>query len=146
MPGGYGDRVKWGAAFVWVVLALITTAMPGCGAGDTSAVRASVATGLVAGHDGLTSEQVRTFTSDVRGGWAAVYDPGDPLGCTPGGLWGAPLGPALPEAPCTAWVLQRQKSRWVIHSHGLIGDFDAPDGSPKDLGDPARLVYLASGD
>ncbi len=119
--------------------------MPACGSSDTAAVRSAVSTGLIAGHAGLTAEQVRTFRADVRGSWAVVYDPGHPLGCEPGGLWGAPDGPALPAAPCTAWVLVRQKNRWVVHSHGQIGDFDPPQGSPKDLGDPASLVYLASG-
>lgn len=129
-----------------MVGALTVASMQGCDPSEaSSSIRAAIAAGLVASADGPTAAQAQMFRADIRGSWAATYDPADPPGCEPGGLWGAPDGPAIPNSPCAIWVLVRRKNRWMVSSHGLPGRFDPPAGSPKDLGDPGRLVYLAPG-
>ena len=135
--------MKWGHL---LVCAAVTLAFSGCGTADSSSIRAAVAAGLVAGPDAPGAAQTRMFKADIRSGWAVAYDPASPPGCEPGGLWGEPDGPALPEAPCTTWVLVRRKNRWMVSAHGRVGSFDPPAESPKDLGDPTRLVYLSPGD
>ena len=114
------------------------------GSGDSSSVRSSVIAGLVASSGGgVTTHQAATFQSDIRRNWAIAYDPADPPGCTSGGLWGLQDTPAIPEEPCTAYVLIRRKSRWAVTAAGVPGSFVAPELAPKDLGDETRLVYLA---
>lgn len=108
--------------------------------GNSSSVRTAVVAGLVAsGGGGITTHQAATFKADIRNSWAIAYDPADPPGCSPGGLW----GPHLPPRPCTAYVLVRRKNRWAVIGAGQPGAFVPPERSPKNLGDPSRLVYLA---
>jgi hypothetical protein len=112
--------------------------------GDSSSVRTAVIAGLVAsGGGGITTHQAATFQGDIRSAWAIAYDPADPPGCSPGGLWSTEGGPSLPERPCTAYVLVRRKSRWAVIAAGQPGSFVPPERAPADLGNPSRLVYLA---
>jgi hypothetical protein len=117
----------------------------GCGGGsqgESSAVRAAVVSGLVAHTDNVSLQQATTFQVEIQGTWAIAYDPADPPGCTAGGLWGAPDGPAIAASPCTAFVLTRRKARWTVLGSGPPGTFDPPKGAPKLLGDPTKLIYL----
>lgn len=83
------------------------------------------------------------FQIDLRNAWAVAFDPASPPGCTPGGLWGSPDAAAIPEHPCTAYVLSRRKGGWSVVAHGLPGTFAPPADAPKDLGSPGRLAWLA---
>jgi len=128
------------------LLVLATLAQSAClrPAGDSSSIRTAVVAGLVASGGGaITTHQAATFQGDIRGYWAIAYDPADPPGCTAGGLWGLKNSPTVPERPCTAYVLIRRKSRWAVTAAGKPGTFVPPELSPKDLGNPSRLVYLA---
>jgi len=124
---------------VWLVVA-------GCGLGpgqDAEALRAGVSAGLLASSS-LSLQQVSTFQAHVQNPWAVAYDPADPPGCVPGGVWGEPSGPPIAEAPCKAYVLHRRKSRWALVGSGWPGSFVPPDGAPKSLGAPDDLHYLGS--
>ncbi len=117
----------------------------GCAGGGTAenpAVRAAVVSGLVAATDGVSREQATTFQGEIQGIWAIAYDPADPPGCQPGGLWGAPEGPAIAANPCFSYLLMRRKNRWAVLSSGIPGTFVPPDNAPKSLGDPSTFVYL----
>ena len=138
--------MKWGAASAWLAAILIASCVAACGPTDTSSVRGAIVAGLVAGHDGPSPTQARMFRVDIQSGWAVAYDPADPPGCEPGGLWDAPEGAPVPAKPCVCWVLVRRKNQWNISAHGLPGTFAPPRESPKDLGDPDRLVFLSPGD
>ena len=83
--------------------------------------------------------QIRTFAADVRAGWAVAYDPADPPGCNPGGLIG---GGAAPSKACTAYLLQRSRTRWEVVSKGIPGSLPIPDGVPEGLGQASRLSWL----
>ena len=111
--------------------------------GETASVRSAVVSGLIASQDGLTQAQVHTFKADVQGTWAMAYDPAAPPGCTAGGLWGAPDGPAITEPACLGYLLVRRKSRWAVAASGIPGTFVPPKDAPKGIGDPSRLLYLA---
>jgi hypothetical protein len=126
--------------------AALALCLAACGPADTSSIRGAIVAGLVAGHDGPSPTQASMFRADIRAGWAIAYDPADPPGCEPGGLWDAPEGSAVPANPCTCWVMVRRKNQWIVSSHGLPGTFAPSQESPKDLGDPDRLVYLSPGD
>jgi len=133
-------------ATVLGLLALGTIAQAAClsPGGDSSSIRTAVTAGLVAsGGGGITTHQVATFQADIRASWAIAYDPADPPGCRPGGLWGGSQDPSIPERPCLAYVLVRRKSRWAVIAAGQPGAFVPPERAPSDLGNPARLVYLA---
>lgn len=125
---------------LWMCVAA-TLALAGCASADepvdSPEVRAAVVAGLVAGHDNLPRQQVRTFEADLRGGWAAAYDPADPPGCLPGGLRIA--GPN----PCTVYVLQRRKNRWALVAFGAPGAMHVPEGAPEDLGNVQKLAWLS---
>ena len=137
------SRLHWGA----LLLSLCTvSAVGGCFAdpGDSSSVRTAVVAGLVASSGkGVSANQAATFQGDIRGSWAIAYDPADPPGCTPGGLWGLEGTPQIPARACTAYVLIRRKSRWAVTAVGTPGSFVAPEHAPNILGDPSRLIYLA---
>ena len=129
-----------------VALLLLLLAASSCGrsGGESTSVRTAVIAGLVAsGGGGITTSQAATFEGDIRSRWAIAYDPADPPGCTPGSLWGAPDGPPIPEQPCGCYVLVRRKSRWAVSASGRPGSLVPPEDAPADLGDPARLIYLA---
>ncbi len=98
--------------------------------------------GLVASSDGISLQQATTFKGEIHGLWAIVYDLAEPPGCSAGGLWGAPDGPAVPEKPCKAFVLMRRKSRWTVLSSGIPGSFVPPEEAPKALGDTDNLAYM----
>lgn len=129
-----------------LVLLGLSASLAGCGlaGGEASSVRTAVIAGLVAsGGGGITTHQAATFQGDIRNSWAIAYDPADPPGCTPGGLWGESGTPPIAARPCTAYVLVRRKSRWAVTAAGQPGSFVPPQLAPKDLGEPSRLVYLA---
>jgi hypothetical protein len=134
------QQFKVGAALVVCSLFLVAGCGPG---GDGTAVRTAVATGLVASQTNVSLEQAGTFPAHLDGNWAVAYDPAQPPGCVPGGLWDDAGSPAIPESPCRAWVLVRQKNRWAVLSTGIPGAFTPTSDTPKGLGDPNLLVYLA---
>ena len=119
----------------------------GCSAGagsESAPVRSAVIAGLVATAGGaLTSDQIATFRADIQDPWAVVYDPADPPGCVPGGLWASASSPGIPELPCKAYLMERRKARWTLRASGSPGKLQVPDEAPKELGSPSRLVYLA---
>lgn len=132
------------AALSLLILAVATQSACLGPRGEVSSIRTAVVAGLVAsGGGGITTHQAATFQADIRGSWAIAYDPADPLGCRPGGLWGTRDAPSLSERPCVAYVLVRRKSRWAVIAAGQPGAFVPPERAPEDLGNPSRLVYLA---
>ncbi len=134
------DRRRSGVA-LRCMLTLLLLSAAGCSGGDEASdhpdVRASIVAGLIAGQEGLQRDQVRTFQADVRARWVAAYDPADPPGCVSGGLrTGSPRS-------CTAYVLQRRKTRWAVVAFGRPGQMFVPDNAPEDLGAHSKLGWLA---
>jgi len=126
-----------------IITALLVLA--GCGGGSqagNASVRAAVVSGLIANIEGVSLEQVTTFQGEILGNWAIAYDPGEPPGCTAGGLWGEPKGPAIADVPCQAYLLVRRKARWTVLSFGIPGAFVPPEDAPEAMGDPDKLVFL----
>lgn len=127
---------------VALLLSILTAAS--CTDAARATTREAVATGLLAGSGGsLEADEIRTFQAEVAGDWAIAYDPVSPPGCTPGGLWGAPSGPALPASPCAAYVLKLEKNRWRLVGSGTPGTFAPPPDAPKGLGEAEKLSFLA---